>query len=279
MSKKPDFDDKIATMSSVFQFRDYRKFLLEEMKTRDLKGGVSRLAEAAECQRSHISRVLAGQLQFTMDQAYRISKFLHLDENESDYFLKLVEWDRSGDLGFRKKIEMDLNSLLKKQGNLSERLKQESLDLQERQMLYYSSWHWSALHIIVSLKEYQTSEAIAARLGMGVDEVQSSLERLSAMKLVEKSGSKWKISSGSLHLSNQSPLNSVQHGNWRSRAVLDSQKLETDGLHYTVVQTISRSDFQMIKQKLLSFLDEYAKIAGPSKEEELICFAFDFFRV
>jgi hypothetical protein len=60
--------------------------------------------------------------------------------------------------------------------------------------------------------------------------------------------------------------------------VLDSQNPASDGVHYTVVQSVSKADFEKIKQLVLDTIDQYARVAGPSKEEELVTLAVDFFR-
>jgi hypothetical protein len=61
--------------------------------------------------------------------------------------------------------------------------------------------------------------------------------------------------------------------------VQKSQEPGGDGVHFTIVQSLSRADFESVKRLVLETIDGYRKIANPSKEEELICFTTDFFRV
>ena len=68
---------------SVFDFKNYRKFLNAWIENQDQpRGLMRRLAEAARCETSHMSRVLSGQLEFTPDQAFRVTQFIRLNDTE-----------------------------------------------------------------------------------------------------------------------------------------------------------------------------------------------------
>jgi uncharacterized protein (TIGR02147 family) len=265
--------------ASLYSAKDYRDFLRAKVEDDSERGALTRLAAAAKCQKSHVTRVLRGDLHLTLEQAFRLARYWRLGDDEENYFLKLVDRDRAGDAAYRAKLQGELARMKRAQEDLSVRLQQATMGSSEKEMLYYSSWFWSAIHIIVSIPRYQAPAQIAARLGLPEPLVLHALKTLEGFGLVEKSKDRWKIATGSIHLPKNSPLNSIQHGNWRSRAVLNSQAPGEDGVHYTVVQSISEADFEKIKHLLLEAIDRYAKIAGPSREEELVCFACDFFRV
>ena len=53
--------------------------------------------------------------------------------------------------------------------------------------------------------------------------VRSVLEKLETFGLVKRKANQWIFTSGVIHLPKTSSMNSVQHGNWRSQAVLRSQ--------------------------------------------------------
>jgi Domain of unknown function (DUF4423) len=265
-------------MASVFEFRDYRKYLAARADAAEERGVISRLAEAAQCQPSHMSRVLSLQLHLTPDQAFRVAEFWRLDEDERTYFLKLVEYDRSGDHRYRAHLAQELADLKTRQEDLAARLDRPKIGSAEQEMKYYSSWHWSAVHVITSIPRFQTPAAIATRLGLPEPVVLQTLKTLETFGLVTHARDRWIFVPAHHHLPKTSPLNAGQHANWRSRAVLDSQNPASDGVHYTVVQSVSKADFEKIKQLVLDTIDQYARVAGPSKEEELVTLAVDFFR-
>lgn len=266
-------------MEILFSSKDYPSFLLEWLNRQDRQHGLkSEMAKAMDCQNAHLTRVLRGEAHLTMDQAFRLSQHLGLSKAESQFFLKLVEHDRAGDPQYRLHLKKDMEQIKRDQENLSKRFQQSSLGDFEKEMTYYSSWHWIALHFITEIPRFQGVREIADKLGLSEDYVHRSLQVLEKFKLVKRNSKRWTLNTGSIHLPKTSPLNSVQHGNWRSRAVLKSQDPDGDGLHFTVVQTISHADFERIKQMLLEAIDRYRAIAKPSEPEDLICFNCDFFR-
>lgn len=265
---------------NIYSYKSYRKFINAWIEVQERPRGLMRkLGEVARCETSHVSRVLSGQLEFTMDQAFRIIKFINLRELEQKYFLKLVEFERSGDSDYRKLLENDLKEMIESQQNLAKRFQETTVMTEGRELFYYSSWHWSAIHIIVSIPEYQTATAISKKLGLEENFVQVCLVTLENFGLIKNENDRWKMTNKHIHLSKNSPMNSVQHSNWRQRAVLKTQDPDHKGLHYTVVQSLSREDYEKLRDLWLDTLDKYRATANPSKEEELVCLTLDFFKI
>jgi hypothetical protein len=109
--------------------------------------------------------------------------------------------------------------------------------------------------------------------------VEETLETLAQMGLVEKQREKWKITEADIHLSNRSPMNEVNHSNWRQRAILNIQAKHLDSIHYSSIFAISKSDAELIRKQLFDSLKKARETIGPSKEEELYCLNCDFFKV
>lgn len=267
-------------ITPLFNSHGYRLFLKEWINSQEQSRGLlSKLASMMNCQNSHLTRVLREEEHLTPDQAFEACGFMKLTEIETSYFLKMVTYERASSLNYKKQLKAELLKIKTDQENLSKRFEVDRIGHLEKEMTYYSSWFWSAIHIITGIPQYQTSKAIAERLGLNEQEVRNCLQTLESFNLVKRQNDSWKISSEFIHLPKESPMQSVQHGNWRVRAVIDSQDKKTEGLHYTIVQAISRSDFEVIKQLFLKCLDDYRVVANQSKSEELICFSIDFFKV
>jgi uncharacterized protein (TIGR02147 family) len=265
---------------SVLNAEGYRSYIKDWLASQTQSHGLrSEMCAAMGCQNAHLTRTIREEVHLTMDQAFRLTNYFKLNKAESSFFLKLVEHDRAGDPLYRKQLKEEMAQIKKEQENLAKRFQQDRIDNLEKEMTYYSSWHWIAVHYMTEIERYQDPETMAARLGLSEQFVRRTLEVLEGFQLVKRVGDKWQLNSGSIHLPKTSPLNSIQHNNWRQRAVLKSQNTEDDGVHFTVVQTLSHDDFEKIKQMILKTIDEYRKIARPSAPEELICFECDFFRV
>jgi uncharacterized protein (TIGR02147 family) len=268
-------------MGSLFAVTEYRKFLRAWIDSPEQGRGVlTRMAQALGCQNSHLSRLIREEVHLTPDQAFDACHFMSLSEPETRYFLKLVEYERAANPRYRARLKDELEALRREQEDLSKRYRQETVGQAESQMTYYSSWFWSALHVLADIPAYRTARAMAARLGMDETHVRHCLETLARFGLVERArGDTWMTSPESIHLPKNSPMISVHHGNWRSRAVADSQNPANNGLHYTIVQAVSEEDYARIKQLFLTTLDKYREIADASPSKDLVCLTCDFFKV
>lgn len=70
----------------------------------------------------------------------------------------------------------------------------------------------------------------------------------------------------------------ANHQNWRLKATLDSTT-DTNGIHYTSIQTLSEKDFNKIKKLLMTGIEQTRRIIEPSTPEQLVCMNLDFFKV
>jgi len=82
-----------------------------------------------------------------------------------------------------------------------------------------------------------------------------------------------------LHLPKHSPLNSINHANWRQRAIAHIQLGQEEGLHYTGIHALSRADSERFAEMLRETILKTRQLVAPSPEEEMICFTFDYFVV
>jgi uncharacterized protein (TIGR02147 family) len=265
-------------MNHLYVASTYRAYLRDVLKKmKDSHGIKSKMAKALGCQNSHLTRVLSEDVHLSLDQAFEACSFLKLTEVEAEFFMKLVEHDRAGNPRYRQKLKAEMNRIKQDQEDLAKRFQGERVGNIEREMLYYSGWQWSAVHVATMIPQFRHAAKIARRLRLDELQVKLILQQLEAFGLVKVERGEWRPTTEHIHLPRASPMNAIQHQNWRARAVQKSQDAETSGLHYTIVQAIARNDFEKIKQVILDAIDRYRKIADPSKEEEIICFACDLF--
>jgi len=266
---------------SLFTERDYKRVLQAKISENDSERGYKALlAEAAGMQPSFLSQILHSHVHPTPDHAAGMAAFWKLTADEQEYFMELVNLARASSDRLKAIIEARLERLRKKSENLAIRFKKKSAMEEEQQALYYSSWHFSAIHILLTIPEFQSANAIARRLEVPEAFVQSCLEKMQAMGLVEaRPQQKWGVSKLDIHLPKGSPLTSINHANWRQRAVTDSQVRRQGSVHYTAVHSLSLKDFEEIKARLLQMIDQSRAIVAPSKEEDLACITLDWFWV
>lgn len=266
---------------NIFRYLDYRKLLLAQIEEhRGIRGYKSKLAMAAGCQKSYLSQVLHSHQNLTLEHGVGLSKFWGLNEQESEYFLDLILLGRAGLPELQKSIRKRIERARKaEKENGERRCVPELTATPESQTRYYSSWHYSAIHIIVSIPEYEDPKLISQRLGLSTELVVKTLIELKAMGLVVNNGNSWQITQKIIHLPKSSPLVVANHLNWQSRAAIDSQKEDTDSFHYSSVLSLSMSDFERVRGMVEGIVNDTRKIIEESDEEEVAGFNCDFFRL
>lgn len=131
--------------------------------------------------------------------------------------------------------------------------------------------------MLISSPEYQLPATISARLGLPIETTLETLRGLKTMGLASHDGERWRFVGGNLHLPKDSPLNGVNHQNWRTRAVLDVQNPGSDGIHYSLAFTVDRGDIAKLRAALLALIDQQRQLITRSGSEELMCFTCDLF--
>ena len=265
---------------NLLSCQEYRKYIRSELeKHTGIRGYQGTLAKSAGCQNSYFSRVLSGKANLNAEQAMRLALYWKLSEPYTDYWNTLVSLGRTDFPPLRQRLKAKLDSIRDESQNLKNRI-QEATSLEIRHgPKYYSAWYWSAIHIVVGIPGYQTAHTVADRLGLPFKLVEHCLVELREMNLVVCEHGLWKALPTHIHLPKDSPYTSINHSNWRSKAVLSAQLPGSDDMHYTCVQSHTHADFTRIKDVFLESLDRARGIIKPSNREELSCTCIDFFRV
>src|SRR3989344_3476392 len=110
---------------SIFHYSNYRNYLLDVLGKAGTRSGLrQKLAAAIQVQPSHISQVLKGGTQFTLEPAEKIAQFLQLPKQRALFFLVLVHKDRAGTLSLKRFYEEELHALQEEFLTLSKQVKQ-----------------------------------------------------------------------------------------------------------------------------------------------------------
>lgn len=238
----------------------------------------TQLAEAAQCQLSYLSQVLAEKVLLNADHAAGLSDFWKLSDSESEFFLDLVALARASTPRLKQKLLHRLEKAKQVASRLSSKIPPAERHIAPG-VSYYSAWYYTAVHILISIPGYQNENAIAERLGVSIPRVRQAIETLATLKLITRSSDKkWMLGTRSVHMDRESPLHPLHHTQWRLRAV-DAIERQRDRVSYTGVHSISRADLDTLKEKLTDFLADARRLINPSPEEELVCLACDLFVV
>ncbi len=265
---------------NIFNFNDYKEIIREKIKeNKHLKAYKTNLAMLAGCQKSFFSQVLSTHIHFTPDHAARLTEIWHFNESEADYFILLLMQARAGNSSLKNYLQKKIDKLIQLQGQPSERLYWPSLDSPSSQLQYYSSWYWSAIHILVSVPEMTSANEIASHLKLPMEIVLQALQWLEEKKLIVKKNTGWSVTDTFIHLNSRSPMNETHQSNWLHKAIADLQKQNSDSLHYSSVFTIDEATFQNLKRTLVDSIEKMTPqiLASPSKK--LVCLSTHLFPI
>jgi uncharacterized protein (TIGR02147 family) len=267
----------------LFNYRNYKKYVTDAIEAlpRGGRGARAALSELMKVQSAYLSRVLNGDADLSLEQADLANRFFAHSEEESRFFLFMVEQNRAGTKTLRDHFDREMRRIL----DTRERVQMES-GVQAKEMLtledqneYYSTWHYSAVHVALSIPSLRTKSALSQELGISLKRVAEILEFLVRTRLARETGGKYEIGKVWIHLNPRSPLACRHHMNWRLKATSSSGRMSREDFHYTQVVTLSREDAQKITNLIAEAVEGCNQIIKPSPEEETRCLAMDFFRV
>ncbi len=243
------------------------------------RGVLSEVARKIRCQPSYLSQVIAEKAHLSLEHAISICEHFSFSKDEQRYFLLLVQKGRAGNQPLAEFFESELKEIRQKREQINNRiLVQDGLKLED-QVQYYSSWLYTAAHILSALPNYNSRQKIQDLLRIQSEELDQILSFLISRGLIEETGSNLKIGSKRIHLPSQSHQIPRHHANWRLRAIEACNRNRPADLHYSGLIGISKKDGPIAKELYLKFISELEKLLKQSEPEEPFVVALDFFHL
>lgn len=237
------------------------------------------MARAVGCQTAYISQVILGQAHLSAEQAEKLAQFLKFSEEETGYFLLLVQKDRAGTESLHRHCLKQIKKTQDYRAQLKNRVDAKTELNAEAQATYFSSWLYSAIHVLTTIPEFQKRSKIADHLKLPLPVIDDALKFLSAVQLVKDEGGALKPGIARMHLPHDSPLVSKHHINWRMQAVRDLELHSDESLHYSSCVSLSRKDAVVIREQLLKTIESIKRQIKTSPEEVLFSFCLDLFEI
>lgn len=269
-------------MKKIYLYESYKDYVndrLEGMPRRG-RGVFAKMASAAQTYSSSISQVFRGDKHLTLEQAAAVADFLSLSDNETRYFLLLVQHARAGSPRLSRLLERELAAIRERENALETRLPAEGRIGDAEAATFYSDWAYSAVRQLSFLPGTQALDAMADRLRLPREKVQEVLNFLLETGLcVEKKG---RIQPGPkhTHLPATSRWISRHHANWRLMAMEKHPILSRGSeLAYSSPVTLSRRDVLRVRELLAELCEDVRSVVDRSKPEALYCLNLDWFEV
>jgi uncharacterized protein (TIGR02147 family) len=272
--------EKAKQNQLVFEFLDYKEYLKQALATSGKQRGLrSRLAHQLNCQTGFISQVLNGHVHFTAEHLIQINDFLGHTEEEGRYFMILFHYNRAGNEKLREFYLAQIQEIREKRQIIRNRIAVKNTISSEHQMIYYSSWLYAAIHILLSLPEYQNRMAVASYFKLPLLDASEKIDFLLKSGLIIEQDGILQISNTRIHLSKESPMLSRHHTNWRLRAAQSLDSVDKEALHYSSVICLSKKDAQRIKFIMLEALEKSEGILQESNVEAVYAVCMDLFSI
>lgn len=260
----------------IFSFDDYKDYVKTALSSKG-HGVRLQLAQALNCQSAYITRVLNHDAHLSIEQALETSGFLHLNQEEEDYFLLLVQYSKAGTKKLKDFTRKKIKETREKRALLSNRINiKDELD-EVTQAKYYSKWYYAAIHILVTVPSFRDKESIGTYLNIPISVVNEAVEFLLSVGLIALSKDGFVTGKSQVFLKGDSPFIVQHHENWRLRAIDNITTGTRNNVHFSSVYSLSKKDFEIIKEKLLSHIQEIRGIVKASPEEEVCILNVDFF--
>lgn len=265
-------------MKKIFSYNSYKNYLKDIVESQG-RGSIAKLAEAAGCDRTYLSQCLSTKVQLTPDHIFGISQYLKLAEDEEDYFLLMLLYDRSASRGAQGKVKEKMEKMVQSNLILSKKISQKADSNQltaEQKTKYYLSWKYAAIHTLTSIKEFQSISSISKKTRIPEPEVAFVLQDLLEMGLIRQNNGKWVHSGKNIHIPIGSPLTTQNHLNWRLRSVENVNN--KNAIHYTTLFSIAKKDWEQLRDDLLTFIEKQRDFIHASGTEEMFCFCCDLYQ-
>ena len=264
---------------SVFSFKNYKSYLRHRLDEKR-RGERSRLAEALGCHTGYVSQVLNGDAQLSIDQAQLANRFLEHLARESHFFLLLVQRERAALPDLRAYFDGQIRTALEAELNFKNRISLRSELKNEDASIYYSAWHYTAVHLACALPHLREVTDIAEYLELPPTLVAAILQFLESAGMVVRKNGSWEVGVPRVHLENQSPNIRKHHTNWRIRALAALDSEGPEDLHYSSVIGFPLSERARVKMILIEAIEKVRALVNASeKAQTLYCYSVDFFPV
>ena len=262
----------------IFEFLNYRDYLKSKLGEKGARTGQKKaLSEHLKVHTTLVSQIVLGKAELSLEQAEGANAFFGHSPDESEYFMLLVLKQRAGTQALESRWKQKIDQMRSQYLNIGKRIEPEAEIDPRDQAKFYSSYLYGAIHALVSIKQFQTAEALAELLNRSLKDINERLAFLIKLGLVIEKNGRLSYGPQHIHLSSDSFLIKQHHNNWRLQAMQSLEDPAKNDLHYSAALTLSREDAYKIKDSLIQNLQQNVKVISESKEEVAYVYCMDFF--
>lgn len=270
----------MVAIDPIFKAKSYKMAIEKSLEdSRFGRGARTKLAEFLGVQPSFVSRVLAGDQDFSSEHIVRVAGFLELNEDETDYLVLVHHRDRAGAKDLRAHYQKQIERVDERRAQVKSQVRADRRMISDGDALrYYGTWYHAAVHMFLRIPEVDLA-SISEALALPLVKVKESVRILEEIGMIESDRGKWKVLDQRLHNAKDSLGLRAHHMNWRQAAVRAWDEGGADDMFYSLVMSTDRGTAKRIKEVLLESIASVDPLLGPSDDREVHALNIDFFRV
>ena len=236
------------------------------------------MAERLGTSSASISQIFSDDRHLNLEHTVEAAEMIHLNEDETYYFILLVEWARAGSAKLQKKLLAKIKSEQARQQKLVNRLAKDTVLTEEVKSVFYSSWVYTGAMNLMALAQIKNLEELSAHLKIDKSRVQKIIQFLLDHQLLVNENGQLKTGPQKTHLENSSPWVIKHHHNWRIKSMEAMQNYDEADLFYSAPMSLSVEVANQVRQQLPEFIKQIVDQVGPSKSEVVRCLNIDWFQ-
>jgi uncharacterized protein (TIGR02147 family) len=263
---------------TIWSFTEYRPYLFHHLGAEGTRTGQKkRLAEFIPVHTTFVTQVMSGRADFSLEQAERINEFLGHSVEEGEYFLLLLLYARAGSAVLKRRFKSKIEKIRSGRLSVKSRIGATSaISAQDRER-FYSSYLYGAIHVLVSISRFRSTDRLAAALRLRESVVKDLVAFLVQIGVLDLVQGELRPGQAHVHLGADSSLIARHHGNWRLHSVGAMQFPSVKDLHYSGCLSLSQEDAFRIKDQLVEQIKRHLQTVAASPEETAYVFNVDFY--
>lgn len=266
---------------NIYFYDDYKVYLKDYIEEQQKKGRgfVMKISSALNIHSSHVSAVINGEKDFTLEQFYSLARFLELDGRETEFLMLLAQYSRAGTHDYKQYLKEKLNTS-KQQGLRNQKRFTQTRELSaEEKSVFYSSWIYQAIQLYCSTGDGKKLNKIQKRFNLTTQRLNEILSFLLETGFCKQKEDTYFMEQMKTFIAASSPLWVNNHKNWRLKSIQKSEHVDPNEILYTSTVTLSLADFNVIRNEILNLLKSLSKTIDDSPSEELACLNVDWFLI
>jgi uncharacterized protein (TIGR02147 family) len=235
------------------------------------------MAEYLRISSTMMSHIFNGDRHLSNESANDLCEFMGLADDEFDYFFLLVAYAKAGNHRLQARLKKKVLAEQKKANQISKKMKADTELNEPAKAIFYSNWLYAGIGTMTACPSYKNVDQIADHLKISRVTAQKVVDFLLQYNLCTIKNNELNVGPQITHIPHDSPLVHKHHQNWRLQGLNKMAESRERNLFFTSPMSVSDETSEVLRLKILAFIEEVRKQIRPSPSEIVRCLNIDWF--